>query len=178
MLHNGLQETRLLGAAAERLTECDRPVKGVGQTLLARGQKEVADVQLFRLAAGRHVADNELIPLARQLFEQRRDLLGRMDGKNVNVRTKKLIDAPCARCDVWKAHERLAPADIFGQLDGAHAVAAAAHRAGILFIEADAVVGTVRRVGAVAVGVGVAQTKDMFFHRLFPFQISPRDWRK
>ena len=48
----------------------------------------------------------------------------------------------------------------------------------LVLIEADAVVGTVRRVGAVAVGVGVAQTKDMFFHRLFPFQISPRDWRK
>lgn len=121
--HNGLQETRLLGAAAERLTECDRPVKGVGQTLLARGQKEVADVQLFRLAAGRHVADNELIPLARQLFEQRRDLLGRMDGKNVNVRTKKLIERSLARAVMlWKAHERLAPADIFGQLDGAQIV--------------------------------------------------------
>ena len=48
----------------------------------------------------------------------------------------------------------------------------------LVLVEADAVVGTVRRVGTVAVGVGVAQTKDMFFHRLFPFQISPRDWRK
>ena len=48
----------------------------------------------------------------------------------------------------------------------------------LVLIEADAVVGTVRRVGTVAVGVGIAQTKDMFFHRLFPFQISPRDWRK
>ena len=34
----------------------------------------------------------------------------------------------------------------------------------LLFIEADAVVGAVVRVGTVAVGVGIAQTEDMCFH--------------
>ena len=34
----------------------------------------------------------------------------------------------------------------------------------LVLIEADAVVSTVRRVGTVAVGVGIAQTEDMCFH--------------
>ena len=38
----------------------------------------------------------------------------------------------------------------------------------LILVEADAVVGAVRRVGAIAVSVGVAQTKDMLFHRSIP----------
>ena len=38
----------------------------------------------------------------------------------------------------------------------------------LILVEADAVVGAVCRVGAIAVSVGVSQTKDMLFHRSIP----------